>query len=215
MHLKLIILLICCISWTIAYVECIRVAFRDKAYTMPFIALALNVTWEAYYTYKGISVMGWYHVSTIFDAIWLLLDCMILYTYLKYGNITKMSHYKFITYILLVLILALGYQHCATLIFGPKQGGLYSSMLMNLVMSILFIKMYFDRNSLNGQSLSIAVFKCLGTFAATILVGVVGVTRLGGVNPAVIIIGIIIFILDTYYVYKVYSKSKTALNPDY
>ena len=45
---------------------------------------------------------------------------------------------------------------------------LYFSFSDNVIMSILFIAMYYIRGGKRGQSLSIAITKCIGTLCATI-----------------------------------------------
>ena len=41
------------ICWTIVYIECIRLGFRQKTYAMPFWALALNIAWETMHAILG------------------------------------------------------------------------------------------------------------------------------------------------------------------
>ena len=34
------------VFWSVAYIECIRIGFRDKTYCVPLFAIGLNFTWE-------------------------------------------------------------------------------------------------------------------------------------------------------------------------
>ena len=60
--------------------------------------------------------------------------------------------------------------------FGLSAGAGYSAFLQNLLMSVLFIDMLIKRGNREGQSLTIAVNKWLGTLAPTILFGYLGHT---------------------------------------
>ncbi len=201
MSLKLFLTLFCGICWTITYVECIRIGVKYKIHTMPFLALVLNITWEAFNTYQGALLAGWTHVSTLFDAIWLLLDCIILYIYLIYAKNRLTSSLGFYGKILSLLIIGFIFQYSFAVQFGFITGAVYSSSFMGIIMSILFIKMYYDRNGAYGQSLSIAINKCLGTGAASLLVGLVGVNSLGGAHAIVLYVGVVIFFIDLYYIF--------------
>ena len=80
---------------------------------MPFWALALNITWEAIYSYsdiflgahgplKGINV-----AQSVVNVFWAFLDCIILYTYFKYGKKEwpeKLSEKLFVPWSLLIIL---------------------------------------------------------------------------------------------------------------
>lgn len=52
--MELFLTLLSGIGWIIVYEECIRLGIKQKIYAMPFWALALNITWEAIYTYSDL-----------------------------------------------------------------------------------------------------------------------------------------------------------------
>lgn len=66
----------------------------------------------------------------------------------------------------LTLVTSIGAVFLVTLEF--HDGGTYSAFGQNLMMSVLFICMLFRRRSLRGQSLSIALCKCIGTACASL-----------------------------------------------
>ncbi len=206
MSLKLFLTLFCGICWTITYVECIRIGFKYKIHTMPFWALVLNITWEAFNTYQGALLAGWTHISTLFDAVWLLLDCVILYIYLVYTKKETVSSLRFYIKILSLLFIGFTFQYGFALQFGLITGAVYSSSFMGIIMSILFIKMFYNRKGGYGQSLSIAINKCLGTGAASLLVGLVGVNSLGGSHPVVLYVGVVIFLIDLHYIFLLFKE---------
>jgi hypothetical protein len=199
---------LCGLGWIIAYIEALRVGFRDKSYGIPFITLALNFTWEIYYTYQGYLVFG-SHVSTYVNCIWVLIDVGIIYTYFKYGHqevkAGKASFYlQSVVFLLACLIL----QHLAFEQLGVVNGALYGGYFINFLMSFLFVRMYFRRPDLRGQSLLIAIPKCIGTFSTTILFGIIGSNTAGGVHEPILYIGLIIFVTDLVYITLVARKRK-------
>jgi hypothetical protein len=82
---KLLLIVISGLCWTIVYIDGIRVGFRDKSYAIPFYALALNFAWELLYTYHGFRING-VDAQNIFNAAWLTFDVGILYTYFRFGR---------------------------------------------------------------------------------------------------------------------------------
>ncbi len=206
MTVSSIFITICGIGWIIAYIEALRVGFRDKSYGIPFITLALNFTWEAYYTYQGYLFFG-SHVSTYVNCIWVLIDIGILYTYFKYGNQeVKATKSTFYTQAVVFILACLVIQHLAFEQLGVVNGALYLGYLINFLMSFLFIRMFFRRPDLRGQSLLIAIPKCIGTFSTTILFGIIGSKTAGGVHEPILYIGLIIFVTDLVYITLVARK---------
>jgi hypothetical protein len=182
--LKLILTIISGVCWIIVYIDGIRLGFKDKSYAIPFYALALNFAWESLYTYHGFRING-VDVQNIFNAVWLTFDVGILYTYFKFGK--KYFYYPpadaggpekrnsaFIGWSVLGLITALAIEYSFIREFGVAKGAAYSAFPQNLLMSVLFIAMLARRGNREGQSLTIAVSKWLGTLAPTIVYGVLG-----------------------------------------
>ncbi|WP_439489358.1 hypothetical protein [Algoriphagus sp.] len=206
MTVSSIFISLCGLGWIIAYIEALRVGFRDKSYGIPFLTLALNFSWEVYYTYQGYLVFG-SHVSTYVNCFWVLLDVGILYTYFKYGiNEVKVGKVAFYSQGIAFLIVCFVIQHVAFQQLGIVNGALYVGYLINFLMSFLFVRMYFRRPDLKGQSLLIAIPKCIGTFSTTILFGIIGSKTAGGVHEPILYIGLIIVVTDLFYIYLVTKK---------
>ena len=162
------------ICWTIVYIEMIRVGFKEKTYGMPVFALALNICWEGIYAYTELTANPG-SVQGLINLAWLLLDAVIVVTYLKFGknDFTKYADARFfIPWTLLVLIMAFAVQMAFVAEFGKMSAG-YSAFLQNLLMSVLFINMLVTRKSKKGQNQLIAVCKWVGTLAPTILAGII------------------------------------------
>ena len=203
-----ILLSICGIGWIMTYIEALRVGYKDKTYAIPFIALGLNFSWELYYTLPGYFQFGT-HVSTYFNAFWLLLDCGILYLYFKYGPKEVATNKRtFYIQAILYLIACLILQHFVFQWVGIVLGALYMGFLQCILMSILFIRMYYRRPGLQGQSLILAIAKFVGTLPLTILFGIIGSNRGGGVHAPILYIGAVIFVLDVAYIYLVAKRMK-------
>lgn len=160
------------LSWGVVYIAAIRAGMRDQTYAMPLFALGLNLSWEALYAVVSLATGGEVLFQGVIDALWAVLDCGILYTYLRYGRFGP--RWVFGTW----TVLAVGTSFVLQLLFlhefGSRMGSAYSAFLQNLLMSILFINMFVTRRGAAGQSLLIAVAKWIGTLAPTIAFGVLG-----------------------------------------
>jgi hypothetical protein len=184
------------IAWTIVYIEAARIGFRDRTYAMPVAALALNLAWE--WTYAARSMIVGSSLLGVIELVWGLADLLIVYTYLRYGRAELppfVTRWMFIGWSVLLLAISFAVQLLFLAHFGAKNGGGYSAFLQNLLMSGLFIAMFVARGGgLRGQSLTIAVAKCLGTLAPTLLYGVVFHTAF------YLVVGIACGALDVVYV---------------
>lgn len=203
---------ICGIGWIITYIEALRIGFRDRSYGIPFMTLALNFTWEIYYTYQGYLVFG-AHVSTFVNCIWVLIDIGILYTYFIYGHEEiRKSKSTFYAQAGVFLVACFILQHLAYEQLGVVNGALYGGYVINFLMSFLFVRMYFRRPDLKGQSLLIAIPKCIGTFSTTILFGIIGSKTAGGTHDPILYMGLIIFATDLVYITLVARKRMILMN---
>lgn len=204
------------IGWMIVYMECIRLGFKERTYAMPFFALGLNFAWEMIYTVSDIvleahgPLIGMNAIQVVVNAVWVLLDCIILYTYFKYGKkeFEKLFVKKlFVPWIVLILICCFALQIVFIMEFGFIMAAQYSAFLQNLLMSVMFVNMFIKRGNMEGQSLLLAGAKWIGTLAPTILMGVITF------NPVVIVCGIFCTIFDVIYILLLmnYKKGKNKI----
>ncbi|WP_281337402.1 hypothetical protein [Flavobacterium eburneipallidum] len=190
------------ICWTIVYIECIRLGFKQKTYAMPFWALALNIAWETIHSILGYRENG-LSIQVIFNTIWFLFDVLILLTYFKFGykHFTNFLPKKiFLVWSLIVLVFSYCIQYIFVHEYGLVKGASYSAFLQNLIMSVLFIEMFIQRRSDQGQNLTIAISKFIGTLAPSILFGIVGINEFGGPNFFLLVTGILIATFDLIYI---------------
>jgi hypothetical protein len=211
MTIENLLILLSGTAWSIVYVESIRVGLRDKSYAMPFWALALNIAWELLHAALGLQAAG-LTLQIGINFTWFLLDIGLLYTYIRFGKKhfpTAFQRVWFFPWTFIVLATAFIIQFMFIREFGLLMGAVYSAFLQNLLMSILFIAMLAQRNSREGQSLLIAISKCIGTLAPTIFMGALGIKGYMAPNPLVLVIGGLVFFFDLLYIYLL---SKTRPN---
>jgi hypothetical protein len=181
--------------WTIAYILIIYKGFKDQSCGMPLVAICANITWEFLLTF----LMPFHPLQQIVTLVWFLLDCIILLQFLYYSKNLypkRTLHASIFTYIVIAFLL-----HYGMAVEFQDKMGIYSAFGINLLMSILFIKMLLTKE-LQGQSLSIAYFKMIGTLCASILC-----YSLYPQSILLMIMYILIFILDVVYILLVYNKS--------
>lgn len=161
-----------CVLWMVAYVFIISQAHRDKAYGMPMLALALNITWEAVsFFFCERPVMLW----AVIEGIWLAIDAVILWQFLRYGKDEALPFgLRKLFYPLTVIALATCFIfHYTWLKFWDDKLLFVNAFIINLVMSVLFIQLWWKRHpSDKGLSLTAAWCKLGGTALTSIQCGI-------------------------------------------
>lgn len=204
--LGMILVVISGLCWSAVYVDSIRTGFRQKTYCMPLFALGLNIAWEGIYAYYELLGRGSISLQGVANAAWFFLDIAIVVTYFKFSRNdckTDMERKWQIPFGVLALVICVVVQLLFIYEFGDKQAEIYSAYLQNIAMSIAYLYMLNRRQSDKGQTMLIAVCKCVGTLAPT-LIGVIEQ------NMFIVVTGIICFALDILYIgflYKVKSVS--------
>ena len=197
MNLLVIISGLC---WSAVYVDSIRTGFKQKTYCMPLFALGLNIAWEGIYAYTDLFVRHDICAQAIANTVWFLLDIFILVTFFKFGKNeadTDLARKCFVPWTLLVLVACFVLQILFIVEFGDVEGEKYSAFLQNIAMSVAYLYMLNRRRSSKGQTMVIAVSKCIGTLTPTILGAQEG-------NLFILVTGIICFIFDVIYIYFLY-----------
>jgi hypothetical protein len=153
MSLSLFLTLLSGLAWTIVYIDCIRLGFRDKTYGMPFWALVLNIAWEVIYSFVGLKNISTSAQESV-NIVWFLFDCCILFTWFRYGykEFPKAFSLKaFYVWGISGLICALLIQRQFYVEFGDYLAETYSAFLQNLLMSVLFIDMLVKQTVVKGS----------------------------------------------------------------
>lgn len=192
-----ILIIISGICWSVVYADSIRIGFKQKTYAMPLFALALNIAWEGIYAYTDLFIRGDIGAQAIANTAWFLLDIFIVVIWIKFGREEmegELGKKFFIPWTVLVLVCGFVLQILFMVEFGDVAGEKYSAFLQNLAMSIAYLYMLNRRKSSKGQSMTIAVCKCIGTLTPTIFGTIEG-------NIFILVTGVICFVLDVIYIY--------------
>lgn len=195
--MELFLVILSGVCWSIVYIELIRKGFKDKTYGMPLFALGLNFAWEVIYSISDF-VIGPLTAQAVVNAIWAILDVIIVYTFFKYGKKYFPDNAKqyFLPFSILAFISCFIIQFAFYLHFDDTiLAAKYSAFAQNAAMSILFLTMLFWRNSSQGQSLLMAISKWLGTLAPVILAGIIE-----EFNIYVLLMGVVCTIFDIIYI---------------
>ena len=217
MEVTLILLtLISGAAWTYVYVTAIRLGSAQRTYAIPYLALCLNLAWEVLYGIIGLQHATGFSSSLSIQAyiicVWAILDILVLRTFFLYGRSEPpwqgFSWPFFLGIAVFVLIAAASIQLILYTSLGTRTGATYSAFLQNLVMSALFVRLYFVRRAQSspefataykrapnrGQSVSLAVAKFIGSLAATLIFGVINEDVL------IALVGLTIALLDIIYI---------------
>jgi hypothetical protein len=160
-------------------------------------------------------------LQALVNAVWLVFDVGILITYFKFGRKyfpARVQGYSsatqtFVGWSVLALIAAFWVEFAFRKEFGVRVGAGYSAFLQNLLMSVLFIDMLVRRASREGQSLTIAVSKWLGTLAPTILFGIIGDGGFPKGSSFIVVVGILCSVFDLIYIRLLLKVKPAMLSP--
>jgi len=147
--------------WTVTYVLVIVQGFRDRTCGMPLAALCANFAWELLLAF----IMPFHPVQQLITIVWFALDCIIMFQLLRYSR-TRLSA-RTLRLVVGALIAVALLLHIGTAIELHDPQGKYSAFAINLMMSLLFIRMALLQGRF-GQSLGIACAKMLGTLCASL-----------------------------------------------
>lgn len=199
--ISLMLLLVSGICWTVVYIACIKIGISQKTYCMPVFALALNIAWEALYAMNGTAIAldssGGIDPQTVVNCAWFLCDCIIAFTFVKYGRRWMPSCAKnhFVIAGCLIFLTGAAAQLAFFFHLPWLEAAQYSAFAQNVVMSVLFVFMFLYRKGPEGQSLVIAIAKCIGTLAPTLQQGLVD-----SLNIYILIMGALCFLWDALYI---------------
>ena len=152
-----------CICWVVAYLLIIRRSHRDRANGLPMIAVGLNVSWELLASFWFPNPVALWHA---FDRVWLAVDVVIVTQLLLYGRaFQRIPEIRTHFYPVFAAIVIAGFIGQYTFVADyPDRLGLVVAFIINLVMSIMFVFMLFDRrDDRRGISVGGAWFKMFGT----------------------------------------------------
>ena len=159
--MQTIILTIGGMFWILTYVFIISKGFKDKTYGMPLIALCANICWEFIFSF----ILPHSAPQLFINYLWLGLDCVIVFQFFRYhkNEFPNLSSSRSCIVFGLLIFSAFSIILSGAILLDDHRG-VYAAFGQNLLMSILFVVMFFNRGRrLRGQSIFIAVFKTIGT----------------------------------------------------
>lgn len=203
-----------CFLWTIAYVLLIKQAHQQRVNTLPMLAICLNFTWEvmAVFVLPNPS-KAW----TVLEWSWVVIDLGLLALLWRDGRqslrIPALRPY-FHLLLPVVLVLCFVGQLTFVLTFGDLLGFI-DAFVINLIMSALFVAMYFQRQP-DGVGLNYAAawLKLIGTACTSIQCAAL----LPVIRPDIPSWGflyflyLLIFALDAIYVVLLHNARRSALS---
>ena len=214
------------IAWTITYVALVYRGFKDKSYGMPLVPLALNFAWEITFSliYPPHASGG---LATVINTIWMICDAGIVLSFFWYGYKYFQQQYKISKFEWWVLAAVAFSTSFGIMIAGGKffgqfepyfhneifEGAKFIAFIQNLVISICFVLMYWERQNADGQSFTIAWSKWIGT-SMTVGLSYLLADHKGEDASLIFIIILATFVFDTYYMNLIYKQlKKEGINP--
>ena len=214
------------IAWTITYVALVYRGFKDTSYGMPLVPLALNIAWEVTFSliYPPHATGG---LATIINTVWMICDVGIVITFLLYSykyfqqnfKITK-AEWGMLTFV--AFSVSFGIMIAGGPFFGQFEpyfhkeifeGAKFIAFIQNLIISVCFVLMYFQRQSSEGQSFTIAWSKWIGT-SMTVGLSYILADHEGEDATLMFFIILATFVFDTYYMRLIYNQlKKEGINP--
>ncbi|MBX6762877.1 MAG: hypothetical protein K6T51_07285 [Rubrobacteraceae bacterium] len=189
--------------WTLAYLLILRQGYLDRTYGMPLAALGANISWEFVFSF----VYPPHSIQHPVNIVWFCLDLLIVLQTLGFGprEFPDLSRPLFYATFALMVAIALPTIILMSRTFGDYDGA-YSAFGQNLMMSALFIAMLYNRRSLRGQSLPIALCKLFGTAAASFAFYFYSTDYSG--SPLLTFLYLAIFALDLLYTLLVLAATR-------
>jgi hypothetical protein len=197
------------VLWIIAYMLIIREGFRTRTYGIPMLCIGLNFTWELLYA------INFPFPNTIIEMLrwaWLVLDMVIVYQLFRFGrNAQTIPLIR--QYFIPICVAMFASTFIGQLAFHytfKDSYGATDAYMINLVMSMLFIFLYFGRRAGAGLSVGAAWAKMLGT----------GILSLGSCfmikdwlkASFMVYLFVTIFVLDVIYIALLYRARAAAVS---
>ncbi len=199
---------IACIFWLYVYAKSIYLSYKQKVTCIPTFAVCLNFTWELLASTIFEDLMP-IPLWLILERLWLVFDAVILVQVFLYGASTartpsvKKNYWAVIVGGLIIGLLG-HYTFASFCVYEPIM--LPDALVINLVMSLLFVQMFFQRPRGEGIDRSIAWCKMLGTQCNTVCMIWFVPAYYGdrpNMWPFMWFLAITIGVIDCFYIYLV------------
>lgn len=193
------------VSWIVLYILVIRRGFIDKSFGIPFVALALNMSWDI----VGATVALGPPQQSVADMFYYALQLVILYQVVAYGwkdFQEQMGKNEFVFWVGFTQVIAVPLM-IISMIELRDPVGVEMGFVDTFINAALFIAMFYRRADLAGQSIYIGLLKLIGTGTMS---AALTIYPWAGYEDSVILVPLYlgIFVLDLIYVVLVYRKAK-------
>ena len=177
--------------WSLAYICIIVFSIKYKKCMMPFSCLSFNFCWEIIVLLNSTV----FSVVFFYRLVWTMLDTIILLLHLIYGNFVLTKKRKTLFYFASIIWIILNFILFYFLDDFAHNFSIYSSFLINIFMSIIFVVLFKKEKLYVSALFVIGFFRLLGTLFASIAYGF-----LDKINIPIIICGLVILVVDSVYV---------------
>jgi hypothetical protein len=202
------------LCWLAVYVVALREGFKRQTYLIPMEALALNVVWEFIFGFIWAPIDPILNGQAWVNLFWCCLDVGIVYTVFKWATLPNVEQEKVRTYFLGTLLAAGGVLGSAYYVAAnmPLHADLaiievqaVSSFLMNVLMSCLFIRMFWQGVGYSNKL--VAWLKMSGTLAVSITY-FISVGADTHYYPIIWACGPLCLLLDCFYLWLLYGDGR-------
>jgi hypothetical protein len=155
-------------AWTACYLVIIVRCFKQKTYGIPVINSSLNICWEFIFSFNLAGALS--EAIRWGNRFWLIPDTFIVLQTFLYGKDQQTHPWvkkHFYTIVTLTLIACFIGEYQFLIYFNDLYGVLLS-LLIDFLMSALFLNMALQRTDLRGIPLSGTCFKMIGNVASVI-----------------------------------------------
>jgi hypothetical protein len=155
------------LCWAIAYVLIIRRCFRQRTYGLPLAAIVMNFTWELQYSLVQPPRCDNGTVDVVKVAMilaWVALDACIVWQLFRYGRAEQAfaEIRRYYPFVLVGALLLAAAGNFAFARFYPDAAAPLSGLIINFVMSLLFIFLLFARPDRHGLGWGASWFRVSG-----------------------------------------------------
>lgn len=197
-----------CVLWMFAYGISVRRSFRDKISAFPFLAVCLNISWEAVAFLSPCPVVLWRWI----ELVWCLIDGVLFYQLVRFGDDRfLLGSWRRRLVVAIAVTLYAAALHVGWGLFWDDPIYFVDAYLINLVMSGLFVGLAMSRPDNRGLPMSSAILKMVGS----VFTGIQAVFYLPQVmhfpRQSWLFFGVVwfgIFALDIVYIYLLYSNER-------
>lgn len=178
--------------WSLVYLIATFIGIRQRTYCIPSICICLNFSWEIWIVLVRIFSFLPMDIGFIIQILWAVLDIGVVYTWFRFSTmVLRKKVHMFVAVVLIMAIVTVFARLWSIVAFG-----------INLFMSIAFV-VQLDKQV--HPSFVIALLKCIGTLAATVLNGII--MR----DYVILLLGMLSLIMDLYYIIDLRLTRKSVI----